>query len=321
MNNKKPQYYVSLAGGLGNQLFQLAYARSVQSTQSLVLVNDYQSNNYKDPCSQPLLDFDFRDIEASRKFDSPSNIALSAHNYLLRLSTSFENFTLRHYNILARVQNTLSRIFGIIFFKRMEIVTQPCIGSYKRLKLKEDRNYLQIGYFQHCQWTNFEKTRTKMQDLELKHKSSVFLAKEKELGNIRFLSVHMRFGDYLQERKFGIPSKGYYEKSLKSQVSSGTFEKIVVFTNDAKLAREYLPKDVGLPIEVIGENFNFSASETLSLMRIGSGFILANSTFGWWGAFLSRSESPTVIFPSPWFAEMKDPVGLFPQEWISVESK
>jgi hypothetical protein len=159
-----------------------------------------------------------------------------------------------------------------------------------------------------------------MRELELRSKSAAFLAKEKELENVRFLSVHMRFGDYLQEQKFGIPSKEYYETSINIQKDIGKFEKIVVFTNDSQLALEYLPKNIGLPTDVIGESFTFSASETLSLMRIGSGFILANSTFGWWGAFLARSESAAVIFPSPWFHGMKEPVGLFPKEWVSVSS-
>ena len=60
---------------------------------------------------------------------------------------------------------------------------------------------------------------------------------------------------------------------------------------------------------------NENELETLAEMgRCGGGAIIANSTFSWWGAMLSKSK--VVYYPSRWIG---CPVyDLFPKEWIRI---
>ena len=60
--------------------------------------------------------------------------------------------------------------------------------------------------------------------------------------------------------------------------------------------------------------------EVWSLMRHFSGYIIANSSFSWWGAFLRMDKSAPVCVPKPWFKGMRDPNLLIPADWIQVES-
>jgi hypothetical protein len=50
-------------------------------------------------------------------------------------------------------------------------------------------------------------------------------------------------------------------------------------------------------------------------MRRGAGYVLSNSTFGWWGAFLSKTGNPRVVVPKPWFVTLEDPRQLNPEFW------
>ena len=58
--------------------------------------------------------------------------------------------------------------------------------------------------------------------------------------------------------------------------------------------------------------------ETLEKMRFGSGYIIGNSTFSWWGAFLSYSPTPPTIAPTPWFIGLDNPRDLIPNEWMLI---
>ena len=59
----------------------------------------------------------------------------------------------------------------------------------------------------------------------------------------------------------------------------------------------------------------------LCLMTFCSDYIIANSSFSWWGARLSHNPSPKVIAPKKWFGpnnEHKNLKDLRPPTWITI---
>ena len=71
-------------------------------------------------------------------------------------------------------------------------------------------------------------------------------------------------------------------------------------------------------------NFQIASSlgeiDSLAAMSLCSRHIIANSTFSWWGAFLTDGQSK-VIAPDKWFRNGDDPYKLIPNNWTRIESK
>jgi hypothetical protein len=58
-------------------------------------------------------------------------------------------------------------------------------------------------------------------------------------------------------------------------------------------------------------------------MSLCNDFIIANSSFSWWGAWLSSNKNKKVIAPAQWFGKTgytKDlnTKDLIPDEWIRI---
>jgi hypothetical protein len=132
--------------------------------------------------------------------------------------------------------------------------------------------------------------------------------------------IHLRLGDYLEERDFGLPSMEYYKAAISDLEHSGYNGRYWIFSDDLELAKEKLAS-------IIRPNYRFiqtqhlSSAEVLKIMSCASHFIIANSTFSYWGAMLSRTPQKLVYSPFPWFKNLEEPRRLIPQEWTRIDSE
>jgi hypothetical protein len=129
--------------------------------------------------------------------------------------------------------------------------------------------------------------------------------------------VHLRFGDYKFEDSFGIPNPRYYNEAISQALSAHPSAKIWVFSDEEMEARKVFPIEFADNVRWFTDS-NLSSAETLEIMRCGRAYVIANSTFSWWAATLSKTENPMVICPNVWFRFEKEPVDLIPQTWKRV---
>jgi hypothetical protein len=102
-------------------------------------------------------------------------------------------------------------------------------------------------------------------------------------------------------------------------MSTLQYRKIWLFSDQPELAISRIPREFLNKTRVIDDS-ELSSAQTLEVMRLGNGYVIANSTFSYWGAISSYTLNPRVIYPRPWFKDVKPPTDLTPMDWIQVDA-
>ena len=130
------------------------------------------------------------------------------------------------------------------------------------------------------------------------------------------IALHIRRGDYLRNaahhNNLGLD---YYESALKKFDNDRT---VIIFSDDPQWCKEQ---------NLFAED-RFLVSEgsdsytDLCLMTLCSDFIIANSSYSWWGAWLSKAVDKVVCAPEKWFGPANahhDTSDLLPGEWTIIK--
>ena len=270
--------YISLTGGLGNQLFQLSAAMSlIEDNEEIFLLDIFgkprSTNGLPDICGFKLGD----NIKYWKGTSAPFFLR-KAVGFFLRMGINprgWENITF--FKFLYKW--ILSLLVSLFFRERIDVINGRDVG-YSDLR-KSKKKILLVGYFQSYRYAKSLKIKSEylqiMQSEGERNSDSISLH-----DNSNRLIIHLRLTDYLIEEDFGIPNQNYYEMGLKCE--------------------------------------QLESYEILNLMRYGSGYIIANSTFSWWAAYMSRCDDPIVVAPNPWFRGMPSPSHLIPDNWTTVEA-
>jgi hypothetical protein len=208
----------------------------------------------------------------------------------------------------------------LLSISRRELLSvKVCQGIGFDAEIKEGFfNTYFIGYFQSYRWLE-SLSETRELNVRLINPSDEIDYFRKLAQAENPLVVHVRLGDYLSEGGFGTLGENYYARAITNAMNSGNFGKIWLFSDDPKGALERLPANLDLEIRIMPD-FSDSPASTLEVMRLGKGYVIANSTFSWWGAALSYELKPLVIYPYPWFKSMDSPLDLVPPHWLPVST-
>ena len=131
------------------------------------------------------------------------------------------------------------------------------------------------------------------------------------------IALHVRRTDYVTNsaNHFNMPLE-YYEASLKHFDDD---RNVIVFSDDSEWCKQ----------QDLFADDRFMVSENddnrvdLCLMSMCNDFIIANSSYSWWGAWLSSNQNKKVIAPVQWFGKTgytKDhnTKDLIPNDWIRI---
>ena len=306
---------ISLAGGLGNQLFQLAAGFALARDEKINVERSLANPSTRNDGA----------LEAER-FLWPSSVRFIPErkctwiekklgNYLLRLSSISSPKTLNSKTKILKIYS-IRKLLSLLYWKGLEIQVCKGVGFDQSLN---NRASLLIGYFQSVYWVERENVSKVFQNLKLTSEPAWLTNLRSDSRSEKPLILHIRLGDYRNEKTFGTPSLRYYEMALLELWNTKRFGKIWVFSDEPNLAMKDLPLWVTDNCRLITDGQD-SPAETIEAMRLGFGYVISNSTFGWWGAYLSHHENAPIIAPKPWFKAKEEPLGLIPQNWVRKDA-
>lgn len=178
------------------------------------------------------------------------------------------------------------------------------------------------GYFQSWKYLNPIATEIRSRVLITSTPSRWFTSMEEKLSSLgAWTSIHVRRGDYLNpgtREIHGLVERSYYEQATRMTATLEGHRNFVVFSDDATAAKELFAGICGT-VTFIESPPETPALETLQLMAQASASVIANSSFSWWGAWLTDHPGKTVIAPRPWFDDQAiHERDLLPSHWLTI---
>jgi hypothetical protein len=311
LKKAKEQTVVYLTGGLGNQLFQLACGLYFRGKNELLLdarLGKPRKNNSGLP---EITSFALPESVSVRSDTYENRLVARCTNFMLRQGISPRNF--EKIPGFFSITKKICAVFLSFYYKTFVRISVSRNIGFSEIDVKKEKSFL-LGYFQTYIWASDPSVKSILRNLSLST-----LCNEVEFYKALSISekplvVHFRLGDYLAEEAFGLPSTAYYKAAISEFWKTGKYNKIWAFSDEPEKAQLIFSDALDENIRWIPDIDN-SAAKTLEVMRFGHGYIIANSTFSWWGAFLTYQYDVEVIAPIPWFRGMADPAEMIPPHW------
>lgn len=190
------------------------------------------------------------------------------------------------------------------------------IYGYTDLENSKCKNKIFEGYFESHKYFD------DIKDILLKEFEPRHDRLEKNIETYRRMEenesvcISIRRGDYLksENKALQVCTINYYKKAIAKILELKPNAKFFVFSDDI----EWVKENLNFSEDTYFESGNDPVWETLRLMYSCKNFIISNSTFNWWGQYLSRSKDKIVIAPSKWKNTFDDR-GLYEEDWILIE--
>jgi len=129
------------------------------------------------------------------------------------------------------------------------------------------------------------------------------------------VSMHIRRGDYVNHPKYNnICTLEYYQNALSVLHNRVGAITVFVFSDDIEWCRAHFQGEQFVPVS---HNKGVHSFRDLQLMSLCQHHIIANSSFSWWAAYLG-DENGVVLGPKKWKNNMVGTRDLFPDNWLHI---
>jgi hypothetical protein len=258
-------------GRLGNQLFQYAFLKTIQTNNEKILVSGFE--------------------ELIEVFEIKGIININKKNRLLK-------FLL--YTLIKPILNFLS---DINIFSSAAVQYEEVMGEYRRESIEVNRNqgylrsltFVKLGFFQSEAFFDKEVVSP------IKIKNNYIDAANKFLGDIPKNShkvfIHIRRGDYKNYKVYGkstLLPMSYFKQQIEWFKKNKENSFFVFLSDDC----DFIEKEFAdLDNKIISTNNDMGTD--FAIMTCCNSAILSPSSFGWWGSYMMEQRD-FVFAPMYW---------------------
>ena len=202
---------------------------------------------------------------------------------------------------------------------QLAMYREPCY-SYREIKNAHYHTIMLEGYFQSSKY--FASCKDEIKSLftpteEIKNMCHTKWGHLMLSENMDMVLVHARQTDYLKPQNVAIhnPLPPSYYHNAFAEIKKHIANPFFILVSDDPLYWDSVT--IPGPHTRINEA---NSAITLYFMTHFKNYIIANSSFAWWGAFLSKHQNPVVITPEKWFgpAGFPDYQDIYEDNWIKV---
>lgn len=282
------QHVVRISDGLGNQMFQYAFAYALtKKTGVQVLI---------DPLfwGTSLRKYQLEEFQVT----NTKRLVLKSWDYILgfgpRNGRRFKDRYRQH-----------------LIKKKYQLIQEKQIMHYDNSMFEQTRSAFYMGFWQAPEYFEAYYEELKKEFTRKGSISSEALKYQQLIREDISVALHIRRTDYVrQEGNVTLKFDFYREALEKMQDQLGTFQ-LFIFTDDKEFVRENFQIREYTLVEGISDLDEFE------LMRQCDNHIIANSTFSWWAAYLGESKGGVVYAPCTgiWSEE------FYPKEWNLIDTK
>lgn len=283
-----------IEGGLGNQLFQYAAARSLADRLQCGLLLDVRG--------------------IAENGDRPYQLDLYHVRAEVAGAETLATLPTWRSSRAGRIRQSLS--FAIPGMVCSPVFWPRSFAYDGRIERLRHPVYM-VGYWQTERYFAWNRARL-LQDLTLLPGATADVGWVQKIRDCNSVSLHVRRGDYVSSpmaaQHHGTCDMAYYQHAIALLLTQQPDLEVFVFSDEPQWAADHLR--LHAPIHIVDANPPERGYLDLELMRLCRHHVLANSSFSWWGAWLCVHPGQTVYAPGRWFANPSiDARDIIPLHW------
>ena len=295
---------INLKGGLGNQMFQYAIGYCLSRKKNTSLYFDtrlMEEHKINPPPRNVPRDFDLDVFNIEKK--------LVKNNDLLKVLLFSNNYRIRKF-----ITMSLDKLNLFAFYEKKRIFDQRILKS-KQINLYLDGLWQSENYFKDYRSEilniyNFNKVKLDKENIN-------FL---KNINYEKSICLNVRRTDFINNPEHNVVTIDFYKKAIfKIQSMLGNDTVVYIFSDDLNWCKKnfsFIEKKYYVEHNLAGYKFyNY-----LYLMTNFKNFIIPNSSFAWWAAWLSQKSDKIIVVPEKWSGLVNQKfIDIIPQNWIKIK--